>query len=69
MNNVDKVEVAMIRMDQLRGVQAENLNQLIDKESKVDTLLEQADLLTIQSGQSVVVKKVLISWLTSRPKL
>ena len=69
MNNVDKVEVAMIRMDQLRGVQAENLNQLIDKESKVDTLLEQADLLTIQSGQSVVVKKVLISWLTSRQKL
>lgn len=68
MNNVDKVEVAMIRMDQLRGVQAENLNQLIDKESKVDTLLEQADLLTIQSGQSVVVKKVPNSWLTSRPK-
>jgi len=67
-NNVDKVEVAMIRMDQLRGVQAENLNQLIDKESKVDTLLEQADLLTIQSGQSVVVKKVPNSWLTSRPK-
>ena len=42
-NNVDKTEVAIAKMNDLREVQIESLKNIMQRESKVDSLLERAD--------------------------
>ncbi len=43
---MDKVEVALIKMDELRDVQTENLQKLLERDAKVDTLLDKVDAMS-----------------------
>ena len=45
-NNVDKVEVAIIKMGELKDVQTENLAKLLERDAKVDTLLDKVDAMS-----------------------
>ena len=71
-NNVDKVEVAIMKMGQLQDVQTENMKNLLERDAKMDSLLDKVDKLGVETKvMKTEAKEVRKSqqWLTCRMKL
>ena len=45
MNNVDKTEVAIAQVADLKEVQIENLRNIMERDAKLDNLLEKVDMI------------------------